>query len=77
MHLQNSSARSFLEQDKVELHSSQFILENLTWNCIVLFLLQHFEKLMVKLTPDSIYIEEECGVNKYTKCSIFNKTGQA
>ena len=51
----------------IELYKTQVFrrLENLIWDCIVILFLQYFEKLAANLTPESIYIEEECGLKKY------------
>ena len=44
----------------------------MTRDCIVLiFSIQHFEKLEVNLTPESIYMKEECGLIKHTDIILY------
>ena len=67
-HLQDKLLTKLLGQF-IEPHNNHFLkrLENLTANCIVLFIsMQHFEKLEANLTPESIYMKEECGLKKHT-----------
>ena len=66
-HLQDTLLTKLLGQF-IELHNNHFFQkeEHLTWDCIVLFFLQHFEKLQVNIIPESIYMEKEFGLKKYT-----------
>ena len=36
---------------------------------LLLFFLQHFEKLGINLTSESIYMEEEYGFKKFKECT--------
>ena len=56
-HLQYALLTKLLGQF-IEIDKSQFFqrLENLIWDCIVLFFLQHLQILGLNLSPLSIYI---------------------
>ena len=61
----------------IELHNTQFFkrLKNLIWDCITLFSsMEHFAKIEANLTPENIYIKEQCGLKKHTDIYIYTYT---
>ena len=53
---------------------SVFFKDQKIWSESVLlaFFLKHFEKLGVNVTPETICMEDECGLKKHTECSNLN-----